>query len=284
LTVFDVFPFFNELDLLEIRLNTLASSVDYFVISEATYTFSGKPKPLYLSENIHRFEEFIDRIHVNILDLPPRSSAFETEWQQRNVIQNKLRDLCQSEDIIIFGDADEIPQPKSLPEALDIAAGGRMAHFAQNLYYYYVNLEEVSGTLLSACGEFPDITLPKWLGSKACSYERVRHMQLDDLRQPGSKHGAARIAEGGWHFSFVGSDRQGSPEERIKAKIQAYGHQEYNNFRTLRKIKGNVKRTRDIFGRSSALFAAVPIDDSFPEYLSKNQSKFANLILPVEGK
>ena len=39
--VVDTFPFFNELDLLEIRLNLLDPYVDCFILSEATKTFSG---------------------------------------------------------------------------------------------------------------------------------------------------------------------------------------------------------------------------------------------------
>ena len=49
--VIDVFPFFNELDLLEIRLNSLDPYVDCFILSEATKTFSGLDKPLYYQEN-----------------------------------------------------------------------------------------------------------------------------------------------------------------------------------------------------------------------------------------
>ena len=47
--IVDVFPFFNELDLLEIRLNVLDPYVDLFIISEATKTFSGLDKPLGLT-------------------------------------------------------------------------------------------------------------------------------------------------------------------------------------------------------------------------------------------
>jgi hypothetical protein len=43
--VYDCFMFFNELDLLEIRLNTLSSSVDYFLLIEADRTFSSKESP-----------------------------------------------------------------------------------------------------------------------------------------------------------------------------------------------------------------------------------------------
>ena len=39
--VYDCFQFFNELDILKIRLNVMNDVVDKFVISEATETFSG---------------------------------------------------------------------------------------------------------------------------------------------------------------------------------------------------------------------------------------------------
>ena len=43
--IIDVFPFFNELDLLEIRLNTLDPYVDHFILTESTKTNSGIDKP-----------------------------------------------------------------------------------------------------------------------------------------------------------------------------------------------------------------------------------------------
>ena len=46
--VFDCFQFYNEFDVLEIRLAELDPLVDHFVIVEATHTHTGKPKPLLL--------------------------------------------------------------------------------------------------------------------------------------------------------------------------------------------------------------------------------------------
>ena len=42
------FSFFNELDLLELRLHELNKVVDYFVLVEATLTHSGWNKPIIL--------------------------------------------------------------------------------------------------------------------------------------------------------------------------------------------------------------------------------------------
>ena len=48
--VYDCFTFFNELDLLEVRLNELYNSVDYFVIAEANMSHSGRPKEYILEQ------------------------------------------------------------------------------------------------------------------------------------------------------------------------------------------------------------------------------------------
>ena len=45
--IYDCFPFFNELDILKMRMEIMDPIVDKFVIEEAAYTFSSEPKPLY---------------------------------------------------------------------------------------------------------------------------------------------------------------------------------------------------------------------------------------------
>lgn len=66
--IFDAFSFYNELDLLEIRLHELSDVVDFFVLVEATRTHSGRFKPLYYKMNRHRFSHFNDKIIHIIVD------------------------------------------------------------------------------------------------------------------------------------------------------------------------------------------------------------------------
>ena len=42
--IFDCFTFFNELELLELRLKMLSPYVDYFVLVESNITFRGDSK------------------------------------------------------------------------------------------------------------------------------------------------------------------------------------------------------------------------------------------------
>ena len=50
--IYDCFLFYNEFDLLEIRLNELNPVVDKFVLVEATRTHQKKKKLLYYAENM----------------------------------------------------------------------------------------------------------------------------------------------------------------------------------------------------------------------------------------
>ena len=60
--IFDCFTFFNELELLELRLELLSTVVDRFIIVEASKTHSGLGKPFYFEENRARFSRFEDKI------------------------------------------------------------------------------------------------------------------------------------------------------------------------------------------------------------------------------
>ena len=51
--IIDCFMFYNELDILKIRLEELYNVVDYIIIIEATITHNNTPKPLYFNENKH---------------------------------------------------------------------------------------------------------------------------------------------------------------------------------------------------------------------------------------
>ena len=63
--IYDTFLFFNEFDLLDIRLHELDAVADKFVLVEATRTHSDQPKPLYYAENRERYAAFHDKIiHV----------------------------------------------------------------------------------------------------------------------------------------------------------------------------------------------------------------------------
>jgi beta-1,4-mannosyl-glycoprotein beta-1,4-N-acetylglucosaminyltransferase len=140
--VFDCFPFFNELDVLEIRLAELDPLVDHFVIVEATQTHTAKPKPLYYAENRKRYARYAHKIiHVVVEDLPlDAPSHWTREIYQREAIMRGLAE-ARPNDRIITSDCDEIPKPDLLRQALRFRGLSRriVAFWCEN-YFYRLNL------------------------------------------------------------------------------------------------------------------------------------------------
>ncbi|MEE1255066.1 MAG: glycosyltransferase, partial [Lachnospiraceae bacterium] len=258
--IYDCFQFFNELDMLKIRLNVMSPIVDKFVISEATETFSGLKKPLYYEENKEMFAEFADKIIHVVVDDTPEGYTHDRDTFQKNAVTRGLKD-CTDEDIIIFSDLDEIPNPEKIKEILKDFQEDKIYHFAQRLFYCYLNMEEVSGNLLSYAGEFEGVERKKWIGSKMCSYKLLReqNLMLGELRFPERKEIGIRVEDGGWHFGYMGGHGEKDIKKRVQEKVISAAHQEYNSKHVLNQVTDQIKDGKDIFGRD-AKFIRCEID------------------------
>lgn len=234
--IYDAFLFFNELELLHIRLDLLYDKVDHFIISECDTTFKGDPKPFYYEENKHLFEKYQNKIiHVknintsNIDDIPDhiRNSAVVDygaphwcrEWLQREYVKRGMSD-CSDDDIIIFGDLDEIPNPDFILEYQSPTC------LRQRNMIYYLNRENLSES---------------WYGSQILKYSYVKDRTLNSIR--GERSSFNIIDNGGWHLSYMGGP------DRIKTKIKSYGHQEFNNDYILNQISQKMDNNVDILNR-----------------------------------
>lgn len=281
--VYDCFQFFNELDILKIRLNVLSPLVDKFVISEATETFSGLKKPLYYEENKELFAEFADKIiHVVVEDTPEGDTHYRDTFQ-KNAVTRGLKD-CTDEDVIIFSDLDEIPNPDKIREILRNFQEDKIYHFAQRLFYCYLNMEEVSGSLLSYAGEFEGVEHKKWIGTKMLSYKLLReqNLMLGELRFPERKEIGVRVEDGGWHFGYMGGHGEKDIRKRVQEKVVSAAHQEYNSKHVLSNVTDQIKDGKDIFGRN-AQFVRREIDESFPQYIREHQDELDFLIMHEES-
>ena len=83
--IYDCFPFFNELDILKLRMEIMDPFVDKFVIEEAAYTFSSEPKPLYFQENRDMFKKWEHKIiHVVVQDCPLGAEPHDMDHFQKD--------------------------------------------------------------------------------------------------------------------------------------------------------------------------------------------------------
>ena len=279
--IYDCIPFFNELDILKLRMQIMAPYVDKFVLEESTVTFSGEPKEMTFANHRDMFAEFEDKIIYVAVDNSPMTgvTTHERDKFQKNQLIRGMTD-CKPDDIVIFSDVDEIPNPITLEKIIQNFDSGKIYHLAQRMFYCFLNMEEVSGNLLSITGEFKGVPHKQWLGTKICSFGNLpkegivflREVSPDDPR-------SVRVANGGWHFGYMGGDGERDVAKRIGIKVQAAAHQEYNSARYLNEAVDRLLCGEDIFDRK-ARFVRVPIDESYPEYLLKHQEEYAFLIAP----
>jgi beta-1,4-mannosyl-glycoprotein beta-1,4-N-acetylglucosaminyltransferase len=191
--IFDCFLFFNELDLLDLRLMTLGDFVDNFVLVEANKTFTGRDKDFLFEKNKSKYKKYLDKIiHIKVTDTPNlrKTDPWIIENYQRNSIMRGLAG-AKAEDRIMVSDVDEIPDPVRVKELLERR---RSITFNQRLFYYYVNCLAArtwNGTIITP---FWNMTSPQKLREKA-------------------KRGVNRVENSGWHYSYLGG------LDRIRLKL-----------------------------------------------------------------
>jgi beta-1,4-mannosyl-glycoprotein beta-1,4-N-acetylglucosaminyltransferase len=296
--IYDCFTFFNELDVLEMRLNILDKDVDYFVLVESNKTHSGKDKELIFQKNKTRFADFSDKIiHIIVDDMPQSNNGnrWKLENFQREAIMRGLS-KCTDEDIILISDLDEIPDPKAL-ENIKLLLPKITGH-NDFLYGIYTSVERI-GTFLHISKILDRILchIPiysrklislkhklyyyylngfinaDWIGTKAVLYgDLVRNFDSSpqQIRESSAKN---VVDNGGWHFSYLLT-----PEE-IAKKIQSFAHSEFDKkeFTDTESIRKRIANGEDLFGRKEKI-TYKPIDESYPEYIRNNLQKYGRYI------
>ena len=246
--IYDTFMFFNELDLLEIRLSILDPYVDVFVLGESRETFSGKKKPLYYLENKERFAKWNHKI-VQVEMLPKEhSDAFERAYHQKEGLKSALAVLAKDDDTIYYGDLDEIWKPQYI-------SGDKVYSLEQLNYSYFLN----------------NRSSERWVGTIVGKWGTIKGNELRYWRATHSHE----LTDAGWHFTNMGGPDQ------VRAKLDSYDHQEFNNedIRTdiERKIENGedyVGRVRDWEGKPFEMW----IDEvDLPKFLLDNKDRYKHL-------
>ena len=166
--VIDCFPFFNELDVLEIRLNILKPYVDKFILVEANQTQSFQSKPFYFEENKERFADFLDKIiHVKM-----EEGVVKEKWSlenfQRNYILKGLSELSlKKDDIIGISDVDEIWNPLFLNDIKEKLKSKNFISINMDYLVFFLNLETVN---------------KKWIGTVFTSAKNLLQVTPQGLR------------------------------------------------------------------------------------------------------
>jgi beta-1,4-mannosyl-glycoprotein beta-1,4-N-acetylglucosaminyltransferase len=247
------------------------------VINEANVTFTGKEKQLYFQENRQRFKKWDDKIiHNVIIDNNDNfenyidGKLYHRPLKEDNIYKLPMhyqrdvfhRDSCiygilqeaQDDDIIFTSDADEIANPLVVERMGDWFDRSNHYVMVGPCYYYYLNVQVEDN----------------WMGTRVCTLEHLKTTSIDKLRQ--SHKDAWKIMSGGWHWSFFGG------ADRVRAKIEAYAHQEHNIEQLKMSMESRIENNEDPCGRDYFKLRTVPIDNSFPEYIQYNKNKLLQYI------
>ena len=286
--IYDCFTFFNELDLLEIRLNTLNAVVDKFVIAESTRTHRGTPKELVFEKNKERFAAFASKIiYIKVDDLLSEEEiekdAYNLAWvnenRQRNALKRGLNE-AKPDDIILLSDLDEIPNPDTIARLNDCLSGDvRGVRFEMAFYYYYLNFRNYSspnwylGTAATRYSIFED---PYLMSLKCGRYMPEQENRGATMQRLRSMPWKTILPNAGWHFSYLGG------MEAIVKKLRAFSHSEYSKI-PMSVLESRIKKGYDPFGRGERYFGDS-LDETFPKYVLENKEKFSALIYPVDDK
>jgi hypothetical protein len=270
--VWDLFPFWAELDVLEIRLATLEDSVDVHVIAEATVNYAGEPKPLFLREAWSRFRRWHHKIRYVVVDdmpegeddarrdLPPCTHSDSIRWRRENHQREALArglDGLHDYDLVHLSDADEIPSPFSVLAMAGVPAG-MILRPAMPMHVGYLN----------------------WRWEEAVPVIS-RYLRGKTIRELGPQ--AARLDEGfitrggvgwGWHCSYMGGP------DAIRRKIASAAHAELQRaeFMDRARIEMCLATGEDLFGRPHRRAVWVPLSE-LPPPVQRNPARFRSLLI-----
>ena len=284
--IIDCTSFYNEHMMYEIRLNILKNKVDKFIVTESTYSHSGKKKKLNF--DINNYPKFKDRISYIVIDKEPIGIVPENNdpsLQRSNSLKRialsydeslKVLKNFSSNDFVMLSDNDEIP---NLDSEYFLNNKSSIVLFNQLFIYFKFNL--LYDKLL-------------WPGTKGCTMEKLKSLswlrniklkkypfwRLDTLFSENKYINLNTIQDGGWHFTNLKT-----PDEMYE-KFMNFGH--HDEFRlsglTIEKIRDKILNKEmfyDHFAEKSSIKKwesnyklKVIGDEMLPSYLIKNKNKY----------
>jgi beta-1,4-mannosyl-glycoprotein beta-1,4-N-acetylglucosaminyltransferase len=276
--VYDCFPFFNELELLHLRLEELYGVVDHFVIVESSTSFTGRSKPLYFQENQEQFAKYKDKIIHIVIDHFPHltGNAEKDHWYRESYSRDAILwglQNCNDDDVIFISDLDEIPRAGAILEVANyllqsanlslkqrqkIPVNKLVCGLDMRLFMFLMNRESFAGW---------------YAGSKGAPYWFVKSQTPWGIKLFHHHHALHKINNAGWHFHAMGGMERALEKWLNTGPIYFEGFEE-----TLERYKNNPDQLENSFySQVSTRTVKVPIDDSFPRYFLNNIEYFRKL-------
>jgi beta-1,4-mannosyl-glycoprotein beta-1,4-N-acetylglucosaminyltransferase len=279
--IIDTFMVNAEFDMLECRLATMSSAVDWFVAVEADVDHQNHPKPYYLSDSIEFLSPWLNKMIVVKATGLPTTPHLEDPWA-REVAQREWVTVglgripgLTGDDIVLHGDVDEIVDPLFVRNARP--KRGELVTFGQRLHCFAVDWlhpDHWWGTVAATVDTIND------LGERP--FKKIRNarggvgpMSITMLDRPpdafahevdptGPRVTGRRLPNAGWHFSWMGG------KDAAVAKLNSFCHPEIAD-RTAVKLERGLCTIEGEHVDGTRM-APVDIDDTWPRWITEGNA------------
>jgi len=222
--IIDCTSFYNEHMMYEVRLNILKDKIEKFIVTESTFSHSGKKKKLNF--DINNYLKFKDRIVYIVIDKEP--DGIEEENNDPSIQRsNSLKRIAlsydeslkklgnfSSNDFIMLSDNDEIP---NLNSDKFLKNKNSIVLFNQLFFYYKFNLlyDKMIWPGTKGCRKSKLKSL-SWL--RNIKLKRYPFWRLDTLFSETKYIDLNIVNDGGWHFTNL------KTPEQMYEKFMNFGH------------------------------------------------------------
>jgi FkbM family methyltransferase len=219
--IIDCFSYFNEKEILELRLKLLYDHVDKFIITEGSHTHKGDKKDFVVKNLIKEMGIPMDKIIV-VPVLMPDYEAEKNPWVRERMQRDAASFFIGETDVAFFGDCDEIINPEYVDYYVMLAKnnpGGiirvPLAYLSSSAQY---RVHKPNGNPIE--WRSPFMCMKMHLDKFTPSQIRESHaLNLHNVSFPDIfAYDNGVIEDAGWHFSWMGNN------ERIKIKQDNFLH------------------------------------------------------------
>ena len=226
----DCFSYFNEVELLELRLTLLWDKIDLFVITEGDHTHAGDRKQLTLEKTISDLGFPMDKIVVESVFMPNKHQQVDP-WVRERMQRDAAVKYMRYGDVAFFSDCDEIWNPDL------IDSNTIKAIYNPDTIYFFAMWNLIGRADLMVGNEEGYMALTK--GPFVALYHHIKDHKPSDIRESAayrdvnatingdfglkynceySMEGEHFVLENGWHFSWMGG------QNRMKLKSSSFAH------------------------------------------------------------
>jgi hypothetical protein len=253
--------FYDEIDLLDLKIKEESPYVDRIVVVESKVTHSGKAKAL--SFPAWKYGNKVKYIVAHEEDFADCPGRWDKEVRQRDIAARPF--YIENDDVLIVTDIDEIINGENIPRIVAETRRHGLVRLDMRLFFYYINVQQPG----YICPHPYAVTGRIYSENPSLSYLRTGPNRNDGTFHANAYH----LSNCGNHFGWLGG------VEKVKEKFNNFCHTEYDTPEVRAGIEARFEKLDNIVGRTDQpKFQIIDIDWLYPRTIRENLSAWNKYI------